>query len=117
MQLAAGISRQAWLAGRKQTAHNFCQSRSVHPAGRVRLSVAAPSAPFAVEDSPVQHTSLPADIKKVLFSAEDIRGKVQELAAEICRDYRGKQLAVIGVLNGAFIFTSGRSMGSIQRSW
>jgi hypothetical protein len=50
---------------------------------------------------------LPADIKRVLFSQQQVQEKVAELAAQICRDYRDKPLAVIGVLNGAFIFTSG----------
>jgi len=54
-----------------------------------------------------QQQTLPADIKHVLFSAEEVRGKVAELAQQIAQDYKGKPLAVIGVLNGAFIFTSG----------
>lgn len=50
---------------------------------------------------------LPADIKRVLFSAAQVQDKVAELAAQICKDHKGKPLALIGVLNGAFIFTSG----------
>lgn len=50
---------------------------------------------------------LPADIKRVLFPAAQVQDKVAELAAQICKDHRGKPLALIGVLNGAFIFTSG----------
>jgi hypothetical protein len=61
-----------------------------------------------------QPDSLPAEIKSVLFSEQQVREKVAELAAQICRDYKGKPLAVIGVLNGAFIFTSGKCVGS---SW
>lgn len=53
---------------------------------------------------------LPADIKQVLFSAEEVKAKVAELASSICRDYKGKPLAIIGVLNGAFIFTSGENV-------
>jgi len=49
---------------------------------------------------------LPADIKSVLFSADAVQAKVAELAAQICKDFKGKPLAIIGVLNGAFIFTS-----------
>jgi hypothetical protein len=56
---------------------------------------------------------LPADIKRVLFSAAQVQEKVAELAAQICKDHKGKPLALIGVLNGAFIFTSGEK-GSQQ---
>lgn len=58
-----------------------------------------------------QPNSLPAEIKSVLFSEQQVREKVAELAAQICRDYKGKTLAIIGVLNGAFIFTSGEHDG------
>jgi hypoxanthine phosphoribosyltransferase len=50
-----------------------------------------------------------ADIKRVLFTADEVRDKVAELGQQICRDYKGKKLAIIGVLNGAFIFTAGES--------
>jgi hypothetical protein len=36
-----------------------------------------------------------------------VAAKVREMGAAICADYAGKQVAIIGVLNGAFIFTSG----------
>ena len=42
--------------------------------------------------------------KEILFSKTDIEKRVQELADEISRDYEGKELIVIGVLKGAFIF-------------
>ena len=45
-----------------------------------------------------------SDIKEVLISEEQIRAKVKELAADISRDYRGKNPVLVGVLNGAFIF-------------
>lgn len=54
-----------------------------------------------------EQSGLPADIKRVLFSKQQIADKVAEMAAQICRDYKGKPLAIIGVLNGAFVFTSG----------
>ena len=41
---------------------------------------------------------------KVLFSKEVIDGRVKELAAEISRDYAGKEPLVVGILNGAFVF-------------
>lgn len=42
--------------------------------------------------------------KEILFSKEVIERRVGELAEEISRDYTGKDLIVIGVLKGAFIF-------------
>jgi len=41
---------------------------------------------------------------EVLYSQEQIKKRVRELAVEISRDYEGKELIVIGVLKGAFIF-------------
>ncbi len=42
--------------------------------------------------------------KEILFSKEMIARRVADLAEEISRDYAGKELVVIGVLKGAFIF-------------
>lgn len=42
--------------------------------------------------------------KEVLFSRDDIRRRVWELAGQISRDYEGRELIIIGVLKGAFIF-------------
>lgn len=45
-----------------------------------------------------------SDIKEILIPAEEIQAKVQELAAQIKRDYRDKDPVLVGVLNGAFVF-------------
>lgn len=37
------------------------------------------------------------------------------LCCQICKDYQGKPLAIIGVLNGAFVFTSGEARWSQPR--
>lgn len=42
--------------------------------------------------------------KEILFSHEEIRQRISELAGEIDRRYEGRELVVIGVLKGAFIF-------------
>jgi hypoxanthine phosphoribosyltransferase len=42
--------------------------------------------------------------KEILFSRDDIRKNVQEMADRLSRDYAGRELVVIGVLKGAFIF-------------
>lgn len=42
--------------------------------------------------------------KEILFSKEVIQERVGELANQISKDYAGKELIIIGVLKGAFIF-------------
>jgi len=42
--------------------------------------------------------------KRLVFAAEDITNQVQRLANQISSDYQGKELVLIGVLKGAFIF-------------
>ncbi len=41
---------------------------------------------------------------EILFPKEVIEGRVRELAGQISRDYAGRELLIVGVLNGAFIF-------------
>jgi hypoxanthine phosphoribosyltransferase len=45
-------------------------------------------------------------IGETLVSAEDLEHRVRELAAEISRDYAGKDLVLVGVLKGAVFFLS-----------
>lgn len=42
-----------------------------------------------------------ADLEKVLFTEEEIRQRLGELAAEIEKDYDGKDILLVGVLKGA----------------
>ncbi|MGD8774216.1 MAG: hypoxanthine phosphoribosyltransferase [Syntrophobacterales bacterium] len=42
--------------------------------------------------------------KRILFTAEDIARQVERLASQICADYQGKEIVLVGVLKGAFIF-------------
>src|ERR1700761_6511200 len=41
-----------------------------------------------------------------LFSAEQIADRVRALGAEIARDYAGKNLVLVGVLKGSFVFAA-----------
>nr|WP_284501099.1 hypoxanthine phosphoribosyltransferase [Bowdeniella massiliensis] len=41
------------------------------------------------------------DLSKVLISEDEIAAKLDELAAAIDRDYAGKEVLLVGVLNGA----------------
>lgn len=47
---------------------------------------------------------LPHDIARILIDADAIQTRVQELADQISRDYRGQRLYMVGILKGAFIF-------------
>jgi len=44
------------------------------------------------------------DIRQVLFQESAIYKRLDELAAEITKDYRGREITVIAILNGSFIF-------------
>jgi hypoxanthine phosphoribosyltransferase len=43
---------------------------------------------------------------KPLFTRDQIRQRVKELAQDISRDYRGKEILFICILKGAFVFLS-----------
>lgn len=45
-------------------------------------------------------------VGKPLFTTEQIQTKVRELADRISKDYSGKDLLVVGILRGAFMFFS-----------
>jgi hypoxanthine phosphoribosyltransferase len=45
-------------------------------------------------------------IGEILVPAEDLERRVRELAAEVSRDYEGRDLVLIGVLKGAVFFLS-----------
>ena len=44
------------------------------------------------------------DIKEILITEEQIREKIEELAAQLTKDYEGKFPLVVGVLKGATLF-------------
>lgn len=46
------------------------------------------------------------NLSEVVYSEEQIDARIRELAAQINRDYAGKELVVVGVLKGAFMFFS-----------
>lgn len=47
---------------------------------------------------------LEKDIESVLFSEEQLKRRVREIAAEIEKDYAGKEIMLISVLRGSFVF-------------
>jgi hypoxanthine phosphoribosyltransferase len=49
----------------------------------------------------VDDTDLEGDLTRVLYSKDEVAARIAELAADIDRDYEGKDLLLVGVLNGA----------------
>ena len=46
------------------------------------------------------------DLEKVLFHEQTILSRLEEMAREITKDYSGRELTVIAVLNGSLIFAA-----------
>ena len=44
------------------------------------------------------------DVERVLYTEEELKQRVGELAAQITRDYEGKDLVLASVLRGSYIF-------------
>jgi len=49
----------------------------------------------------VDSTAVKADLAHVLYTKEEIQERVAELAAQIDKDYEGRDILVVGVLKGA----------------
>lgn len=47
---------------------------------------------------------LDKDVERVLFTEEELKARVAELAAQIDRDYAGKAPLLVSVLRGSFVF-------------
>ncbi|PIF04556.1 MAG: hypoxanthine phosphoribosyltransferase [Propionibacterium sp.] len=52
-----------------------------------------------------------ADLSEVLYTAEEISDRIQEIAHQIDQDYEGKEVLLVGVLNGAVMV-----MADLQRA-
>lgn len=57
-----------------------------------------------VMDIRLAQLALANDIEEVLLTEDDIKKRVAELGEEISRDYQGKELMLVGILRGAFVF-------------
>ena len=51
------------------------------------------------------------DIAQILITADEIQDKVAELAKELTEAYRGKDVLLVGVLKGAFMFMADLARG------
>jgi hypoxanthine phosphoribosyltransferase len=49
----------------------------------------------------VDDSQIAGELTRVLITAEELETRMAELAAEIDRDYAGRELLLVGVLNGA----------------
>ena len=47
---------------------------------------------------------LEKDIQEVLFSEEQLKARVREIGAQIEKDYAGKEIMLVSVLRGSFVF-------------
>jgi len=54
--------------------------------------------------APHKISGVVADIAKILHRESDILSRLDVMAAEITRDYRGKDFTVVAILNGSFVF-------------
>ncbi len=52
----------------------------------------------------MNHQTIPADIAQVIASEEEIDRAIHTIAEQISKDYQGKEVLLIGILKGAFIF-------------
>ncbi|MGJ9413335.1 hypoxanthine phosphoribosyltransferase [Aeromicrobium sp. CF4.19] len=67
-----------------------------------------------------QHVDGDLDLDQTLFTEEQIRERLAELAADIERDYDGKDLLLVGVLKGAVMVMAdlARSLGRhVEMDW
>ncbi len=51
----------------------------------------------------MEDTQLNGDLTRVLVTKEELASRISELAAEIDREYAGRDLLLVGVLNGAIM--------------
>ena len=46
-------------------------------------------------------SKIPSDIEKIVVTEEQIQKRLKELAAQVEKDYEGRDLLLVGVLKGA----------------
>lgn len=49
----------------------------------------------------MEHGHVAADIERVVASADQIQARIKELAAQVAKDYKDRDLLLVGVLKGA----------------
>jgi 16S rRNA (cytidine1402-2'-O)-methyltransferase len=80
------------------------------PRGEICLVIAAKatrhtSLPLAADPAPIEDAgTMIKDIGRILYHESTILTRLDELAATITRDYSGRPLTVVGILNGSCLF-------------
>jgi hypoxanthine phosphoribosyltransferase len=65
------------------------------------------SKPFPRKGRTAGAVKIPAgDELRIVYTAAELRSRVRELAKQISRDYEGKTLHVVGILDNCFVFMS-----------
>jgi len=72
--------------------------RPGHPGGTGAHRRVADGTPYAES---MDTADVEKDLVHVLFTEAEIQGRIAELAAEIEKDYEGKDLLIVGILRGA----------------
>ena len=65
-------------------------------------------------------TDIPDQLTQVLYTNAEVQARLGELAAQIDRDYAGKDLLLVGVLNGAVMVMADLSrhlVSHVQMDW
>jgi hypoxanthine phosphoribosyltransferase len=72
--------------------------------GRAPVPLAGSPIPRAVHTLGAHMEAHEKDIEEILITQEQIRDKLAEIGAQITRDYQDRDLLLVGVLKGAFVF-------------
>jgi hypoxanthine phosphoribosyltransferase len=68
----------------------------------------------------VDASEMGSDLEKVLYTEQQIQDRLQEMAAEIDADYAGREVLLVGVLNGAVMVMADLSRKlqlSVKMDW
>jgi hypoxanthine phosphoribosyltransferase len=68
----------------------------------------------------VEHAHVASEIERVIATKEQIDARIKELAAQVTKDYEGKNLLLVGVLKGAIMVMADltRAMDShVEMDW
>ena len=56
------------------------------------------------EELPINSETFRKNIKQILIPEADLQAKIKEVGAQISKEYDGKPLLLVSILNGAFVF-------------
>jgi hypoxanthine phosphoribosyltransferase len=75
--------------------------RAVRAVSRAESGASGLDGPPTPTLTTVDDSQIAGELTRVLITAEELETRMAELAAEIDRDYAGRELLLVGVLNGA----------------